>query len=224
MGEALLGTLFPARCVFCGAVVPRGQATCPACAAAAARVEGPLCPRCGRGRAFCRCRGRRFAFFAVAAPFYYEGVVRQGVARFKFHGRRAAAAGFAGLSLPAIHSVFADAPVFDAVTSVPLSRAGLARRGYNQSALFARALAGRLGLPYAELLAKPVDVRPQHTCDAEERWGNVFGAFVPKGEVRGRLLLADDILTTGATLHECARMLRLAGASDVGCAVIACVR
>lgn len=221
--ERAAGVLFPARCVFCGAVVPAGMSVCPNCAEKAPRVEEPVCPACGRGKAFCACR-RKFAFSACAAAYYYEDAVKQGIARLKFHGHQNAAAGFAALALPAARRITADGAV-DLITAVPLSCNGMRKRRYNQSALFARALAGHLGLPYAETLQKPFDTKPQHTCGGTERWGNVFGAFAVRSDVRSkRILLADDILTTGATLHECARILMLAGAADVRCITVACVR
>lgn len=222
--EHLLGALFPARCVFCGAVIPQHTFACPACTAKAPCVKEPVCTHCGRGKAFCTCRHHTYAFSACAVPYYYEDVVKTGIARFKFYGHQNAANGFAALAFPAVQRMTANTPV-DFVTAVPLSRRGLRERGYNQSARFGRALAERLVLPYAETLQKPFDTKPQHTCGGTERWGNVFGAFTVSADVRGkRLLLADDILTTGATLHECARALLLAGADEVCCAAIACVR
>lgn len=222
--EHLFDALFPARCVFCGTVIPPHTFACPACAAKAHRVEEPTCIHCGRGKAFCTCHHRAYAFSACAVPYYYEDIVKTGIARFKFYGHQNAADGFAALAFPAVQRMTASTPV-DLVTAVPLSRRGLRERGYNQSARFGRALAKLLTLPYAETLQKPFDTKPQHTCGGTERWGNVFGAFTVSTDVRGkRLLLADDILTTGATLHECARMLQLAGAEKVYGAAIACVR
>lgn len=223
--ERAAQVFFPPRCVFCGAVVAHGTCVCPACLAKAPRVEEPTCPTCGRGMAFCCCHKKKYAFSACAAPFYYEGAVRQGIANLKFHGRQSEARGFASLAFPAAQRVVRLEPPADLVTAVPVSRRGMRERGYNQSALFGRTLAGLLDLPYAELLAKPFDIKPQHTCGGTERWGNVFGAFSVRGDICGRhLLLADDVMTTGATLNECARVLLLAGAADVRCVVIACVR
>lgn len=221
----LLGALFPARCAFCGAVIPQHTCACPACAAKAPRVEEPVCNRCGRGKAFCTCHHHTYAFSACTVSYYYEDVVKTGIARFKFYGHPHAAESFAALALPAVQRMAVKMPPFDLVTAVPLSRRGLQERGYNQSALFGRALAKQLALPYAETLQKPFATKPQHTCGGTERWGNIFGAFTASADVRGkRLLLVDDILTTGATLHECARVLQLAGAKEICCAAIACVR
>ncbi|MFT8887695.1 MAG: double zinc ribbon domain-containing protein [Ethanoligenens sp.] len=222
--DRIVDALFPKRCVFCGTVVPQGASACPVCLEKAPCVEEPICPACGRGKAFCTCHHRTYAFTGCAAAFYYEGVVKTGIARLKFHGHQSAAHGFAALALSAARRVTAATPV-DLVTAVPLSRRGMRERGYNQSALFGHALANLLALPYAETLEKPFHTKPQHTCGGVERWGNVFGAFTVRGDVCGKqVLLADDILTTGATLHECARMLLLAGAADVRCVTIACVR
>lgn len=222
--ERLLTALFPARCVFCGAVIPQGTFACPACAEKAPRVEEPVCMHCGRGKAFCTCRHHTYAFSACAVPYYYENVVKQGLARYKFYGHPRAANGFAAFALPTVQRLM-ESRTIDLVTAVPLSRRGLRKRGYNQSERYGRALAAFLMLPYAETLQKPFDTKPQHTCGGIERWGNVFGAFTVSADVRDkRLLLADDILTTGATLNECARILLLAGAREVCCTAIACVR
>lgn len=222
--ERLWDVLFPTRCVFCGTVIPQGSAACPSCAKKAPRVEEPICLHCGRGKDFCSCHGRIYAFSACAAAYYYEGVVKTGIARYKFRGHQSAAAGFAALALPAV-SRMTTGRTIDLVTAVPLSQRGRRERGYNQSEQFGRELAKRMELPYTETLVKPFDTKPQHTCGGTERWGNVFGAFAAASNVKGKhLLLVDDIFTTGATLHECSRILQLAGTEDVCCAVIACVR
>ncbi len=209
-------SVFPPRCVFCGAILPRGEHACASCLAAAPRTEGLFVPQ-GRPH-------RAFAFSACAVPFYYDGPVKTGIRRLKFHGHPSAARGFASLCLPALQTLQKKS-AFDLVTAVPLSRREMRSRGYNQAALFGQAVSGLLAIPYEETLAKPCDIKPQHDCGGAERWGNVFGAFTVCKDIKERrVLLADDVITTGATLNECAKMLRLAGASEVCGAAIARAR
>ena len=162
-------------------------------------------------------------FDRCVSPFYYEGVAKRGVLRMKYGKHPAAAEGFAEYAEQAVRTAYG--PSFDFVTAVPFTPAELRSRGFNQSAELGRALARRLGLPYREVLGKPGTIRPQHECRAGERWGNVLGAFRVTADVAGRsVLLADDIVTTGATLSECSKVLRLAGAKRVDCVAIACVK
>lgn len=221
--RALVTWLFPRRCLCCGRAVPSGSAVCEECAAALPRVTGTICPKCGRGLEFCVCTGRHMEFDRCVSPFYYEGVAKRGVLRMKYGKHPAAAEEFAEYAEQTVRTAYGTS--FDFVTAVPFTPAELRSRGFNQSAALGRALARRLGMPYREVLGKPGTIRPQHECRAGERWGNVFGAFRVTADVAGRsVLLADDIATTGATLSECAKMLRLAGAQRVDCVTIACVK
>jgi competence protein ComFC len=220
----LLSLIFPRRCPFCGSAVAHDEQVCGHCAEKLPFVTGEICPRCGRGREFCRCAAQDFEFERCAAPFYYEGVVRRGIINFKFHARQSSASAFAFFTAKTVKREFAGVD-FDFVSCVPLTRAELKKRGFNQSEIFARALAGELSLPYRETLVKPHDVSPQRTLPARQRCDNVAGAFSAAPLLKGgRILLVDDVVTTGATLSECARELKLSGAKSVYCAVIACVK
>lgn len=157
-----------------------------------------------------------------AALYAYQGVVRDSIVDFKFNGRREYAAFYAERLSERIAKSFAGIG-FDAVTAVPISAARKKQRGYNQSELIARPLANRLGVPYAELLMKTRDNPEQHFLGKEQRAANVRGVYSASAErVRGKsILLVDDIVTTGATLSECVRVLRGAGARFVACAAVA---
>ena len=221
--QILLSLLYPLRCPFCGKIVNE-TADCKSCTATLPFVGGDLCPRCGRERAYCCCAGSNFAFDRCVAPFYYEGVVRRGIINCKFHAKQASASAFAHYTAQAVQSAY-NKEQFDFVAFVPLTRAEYCKRGFNQSELFARALARALSLPCRPVLQKPHDVAPQRSLPASGRWTNVSGAFISPSRLDGaRVLLADDIVTTGATLSDCAHALKAAGASRVCCAVIACVR
>jgi competence protein ComFC len=224
LNERLTALIFPNRCAFCGRVMGGGSGVCPECEKALPRITRPICKNCGRETEYCTCRKRHFEFNRCIAPFYYQGVAKKGILRLKFGRKQSVAAVFADFAADMAHREYAGI-AFDFVTAVPLSRKELRKRGFNQSAEFAKALAGNLGIPYLEVLSKPVDTKAQRSCQGNERWGNVFGVF-KAGEAAGgkTVLLVDDIVTTGATLNECAKMLRFGGALDVYSEVIACVK
>jgi len=111
----------------------------------------------------------------------------------------------------------------DVVTSVPMTGAKVWKRGFNQSELVARGLAARLGCEYRDLLAEKGSSRTQKDLQYRDRFLNILGRYAPgKAAIRGRkVLLVDDVFTTGATLNECARVLRDAGAVKVFAVTIA---
>ena len=104
---------------------------------------------------------------------------------------------------------------FDAVVPVPLHRARLRRRGFNQAALLARGLSGRISTPVSDTLQVVRSTRDQVELSAAERRRNVAGAFRATTRARGHLLLVDDVFTTGATTSACAAALLRAGAAEV---------
>lgn len=184
----------------------------------------PACPGCGRGGSadFCRaCRPRPLHLtlscgLSVFAAARYEGAMRQAVLDLKHLGRTACTTPIAEAMLRAFQ---ADPP--DAVVEVPASPERRRLRGLHAPGLLAAHLASRLGLPHRPALLEPRGVLlSQKGLGREERAENVRGAFAG-GAARGlRVLLVDDVMTTGATLAECARALRAAGARHV-CAVVA---
>ena len=158
-----------------------------------------------------------------AAPLWYEGKVREGLLRFKFQGARAAAGPLGELVARCAAERFSGA--FDVVTWVPVSRRRLRSRGYDQARLLAES-ACRLWEVRPEQLLQKITDNPAQSGLTEEaaRRANVLGVYeaVDPERISGhRILLVDDICTTGATLAECARVLREAGAADVVCAAAA---
>lgn len=217
IGRRLLSILFPERCAACGEVIHPGEGMCPACFEALPRVGVPICPFCGVEAAFCRCGKRRHHFERVVAPFYYDGTAERGMLRMKASGDRAVAAFFAEEMAETVRQYYDDI-AFDGVVFVPSGRIALRERGYNPGRLVAEELARNLGLPVRPLLCKIVENRQQKSLTASERSGNVLGVFDLADEraAAGKsFLLADDIVTTGATLDECAKMLKIYGAEAV---------
>lgn len=215
--ETLLAVLFPHRCCLCDQVIPVGSRFCPHCRQNAPIVYPPVCERCGRGEERCICRGRHRAFERCVSPFYYEAQVHTGIVRLKNHGFRPQVQGFAAEMAEVVRREYGGIG-FHAMTAVPLHSTDRRRKGFNHSELLARELATMLQVPYVPLLEKLYATKPQKSLTAHQRSGNLLGAFEVNDPtlLPGRtLLLVDDVITTGATLDECAKMLKIYGAEAV---------
>ena len=209
----LLDLFFPPKCPFCGKVLDHAG-ICPAC-------EKTL-PWTEEGAGLRELPGG----LQCAAPLWYEGQVREGLLRFKFQGARAAAGPLGELVARCAAERFSGA--FDVVTWVPVSRRRLRSRGYDQARLLAES-ACRLWEVRPEQLLQKITDNPAQSGLTEEaaRRANVLGVYeaAEPERIQGcRILLVDDICTTGATLAECARTLRDAGAADVMCVCAALAR
>jgi ComF family protein len=208
----VLDLLFPPRCVFCGEIVPPGTQVCRDCAetiAPSGSVRYLALPGSDKQ-------------IPCAALYPYEGKVRSSILRYKFHGQRQNADYYAEGLVPLVKLAFPDAG-FSLVTWVPLSDQRKKERGYDQAELIAKKLAEAMRLPCAPCLRKAKANRVQHFLSREERAGNVRGVYASNGrEISGKnVLLLDDIVTTGATLAECAAVLVRCGAAAVFCAAVA---
>ena len=211
--DRVLDLLFPPKCPFCGRVLDR-PGLCPAC-------EKAL-PWTGEREGLRTLSGG----LRCAAPLWYEDPARAGVLRFKFQGASGAARALGPLVAQCAAERFSGE--FDVVTWVPVSRRRLRKRGYDQAELLARAACRVWDAEPAALLRKTVHNAAQSTVqEAAARRANVLGVYElrPGAAAAGRrILLIDDICTTGATLSECARVLRDAGAAEVVCAALALTR
>jgi len=147
----------------------------------------------------------------------YDGALRRCVHAVKFQGNRDVAAALAATLARGVPLAWQ----VNVVCAVPLHPSRVAERGFNQAELLGRALAGALGCPYGPLLKRVRATRQQARLPGAERRANVRGAFAARPAVGYRILLVDDVFTTGATLLECAETLRRQGAQDVRYAVIA---
>ena len=202
--ETLLEFFFPTRCCFCRRLTGKNMPVCKACAARYPDRTGAQAER--SLTASLRC----------FSPLRYEGEARRALLRFKFGGLRGYAPAFARLMR---QTLAGSAVTADYVVWVPLSAKRLRERGYDQARLLAEALARGMQLPCEPLLSKTRHTRAQSGLHSrEQRRANAAGAYcvpAPDRAAGRRLLLVDDIVTSGATLEECARMLRRAGAKSV---------
>jgi ComF family protein len=150
---------------------------------------------------------------AVKAAFVFDGHVRGAIHRMKYRGESARAA-WCAAEMAELLTTFSKPP--DAICAVPLAPQRRRRRGFNQSELMGRALAEQVGLPYVEALERVRDTASQVHLTALERQRNVQGAFRARMSLDDlTLVVVDDVLTTGATMHACAEAARQAGAVRV---------
>lgn len=208
--------LFPPKCALCGRLLDRETDLCRDC-----RKETEAFPALAPKKHPDQKTQLQF-LDRFTAVWYYKGKVRDGILNLKFHYRVDLAAPFgravAGKLLEE------QAGDFACITWVPVGSLRKLRRGYDQAELIARTVGRELGLPVKRLLKKRRNTRPQSTLTREQRRANVLGAYACVNEeaVRGkRVLLIDDVFTTGATAQECARVLLTAGAKSVACAAVA---
>ena len=211
----LLDLLFPPRCVFCGKLLATGERDfCARCQRELPWLEGPAAEQTGEFFSLC------------AAPLRYQGVVRDSIRRYKFKGRQGYHKAYGKLVAQCVHDHLAGK--YDLITWVPLSDKRKKERGYDQAFLLASAAALELGDVAVETLRKSRHTDAQSGLEGEaERRANVLGAYTavdPELLAGKRVLLIDDVVTTGATFSECARVLRTMGAKDVVCAALARAR
>ena len=208
----MLDLLLPQRCLVCGC---GGAQLCPGCRDGLSRIEPPLCERCGAPTAWpvarCReCAGRRLAFASARAAVAYDEPVRRLVRGWKENGLRGLAADAATLVAERVPRTHAAA----VVTWVAADGDRSLRRGHHPAERLARELAARWELPCAPLLARDPGPRQRGRTLAERR-KNVRGAFRAVGPAPARVILVDDVYTTGATVSAAASALRAAGARRV---------
>ena len=207
--EFVLDLLFPRKCAFCHRLLEKDErGSCNACAKLLLHMDAQ------------EKSGEFFSSGIAALP--YEAPISDSIRRFKFSGRQEYAAVYAPILAACIRERLDGK--FDAVTWVPVSAKRRRKRGYDQAELLARQTAALLGAPVFRMLRKRRDTPAQSTLPADRRRANVLGAYEavePDAFSGRRILLVDDVVTTGATASECSRVLRTAGAKDVVLAAFA---
>lgn len=232
MFSPLLDLLYPPSCAACGArLALRDPAPwCLPCSASVEVLRPPYCASCGEPfdgegpvHPCRRCLEAPPPFSLARAPLVYGGAVQEALARYKFGGQE-----FLGRELGALLAAGApdlDPARYELVALVPLHPRRLASRGFDQAAALGRAVARAHRLAFApRLLRRLRHTPPQSRLTGAARVRNVAGAFEvarPREALGRRVLLVDDVLTTGATARVCARALRQAGAADVAVLTLA---
>lgn len=228
--EKLLNFIFPPRCCTCRNVISfdNSRYICEECYASLPFIDSPACRYCGKaleaGECCSECEGQDSIFDrAICACEYKEGM-REILHTFKFRGKIKLSGFLSDILYGKIKQV-TDISKFDIIICVPLCSGRLKERGFNQSELIAKNLGSRMGVPYRPgVLERTRNTPKQSGLGRADRIGNVCGAFrvADVEPVYGkRVLLVDDILTTGSTLRECSRELKKAGAREITVVAVA---
>jgi ComF family protein len=230
--EAAVSLLYPPVCAICGDSIRGGKYLCNECEAKAVRIIAPFCEKCSEpfegsisGAFTCaNCAHRTIHFDAAVAAYRGRGIVRQIIHEFKYvrqiHLRHVVARW--------LHAALDDERLrgrkFDVIVPVPLHPTRQRERGFNQASLIAELLSAQTSISAKPVLERSRYTTTQTALDRSERMENLHNAFRLRknADVRGlRVLLVDDVLTTGSTLNECARVLKLTGAFSVHAATAA---
>ena len=226
MVHRLVLLLYPHKCFLCERVLEGDGWICAECGLP--RTDGMLCPVCGKETDNCLCGRMKLYYCGAAVPLFYTDGVRHGIHRFKYSGRRYYAPFLAKLMAESIRERFGACPA-DLITYVPLDARKLHTRGFCQTELLARELSKLLGLPVRDGLIrhtgrgapqvgqKNFAARQNNARTAFERCEGICLA----GE---RVLLVDDVITSGATMRRCSEQLLRLGASEVMAAAVATTR
>lgn len=225
--DRLAPFFLPPQCGCCGDFLEEGtQGICPRCLSTVHWIRPPFCSICGvpfltpesENHPCGACLTRQNHFAQARAVASYDGSLQKMIHRWKYQGKSHLTSLFGdwlrdGLML---HWSLSS---FDLILPVPLHVKRLRERGFNQALLLAKALSRRTGIPYGKkVLRKKRATHPQVNLSRREREREIRGAFFVKdpAEIEGkRILLVDDVFTTGATVNECSKVLRAEGASDV---------
>lgn len=215
--------LFPRRCPVCGGVVmPKGRLICPACLKQLSFVSSPVCMKCGkeienREQEYCGdCLRRKKSFKRGFALLHYDNKAAVSMAAVKYHNKREYLDFYARAAALRFEKQFKQAGI-QVIVPVPVHVSRLKARGFNQAAVLAKKLSAELGIPWEELLVRVKKTDPQKGLGSSDRLKNLSGAFEAK-EAAGtweRVLLVDDIYTTGSTAEICSRALLGAGVKQV---------
>ncbi|MHB8510894.1 MAG: double zinc ribbon domain-containing protein [Actinomycetota bacterium] len=203
-------------------IAPRTCATCRArcagplcdgCESTIRWIDGEVCKRCGAplpqtARHCSECFGRTLAFDSARSAAEYEGSARDALLAFKLLGERRSATALARAMLRVCAT-----PTL--IAFVPATRRSMRERGFNQSEALARSIARFTGVRVVNAIARSSETADLASLDRDQRRSALDEAFIARRKIRGSVLLVDDIYTTGATTHACARALKQGGASIV---------
>ena len=230
--RALASLFYPSLCSVCSAPVEASEYLCGPCSCKAPRIKAPFCSKCSEPFpgaiteefSCANCSHRVLHFEAAVAAFRSRGVVRKIVHEFKYGRHLHLRHPVADWLLETLDDPRLHGRRFDVVVPVPLHPARKRERGFNQAEVLAELLSARAGVPLRPILERIRYTTTQTAFDRTERMENLHNAFRLRknADVRDlRVLLIDDVLTTGSTLSECARVLKAAGALSVHAATAA---
>ena len=230
--HATVSLFYPPTCEGCGVDVGPKRYLCAECEERAPRIVAPFCTRCSEpysgaieGPFSCsNCADQTLHFDAAVAAYRARGIVRRLIHEFKYHQRLHLRHVIGDWLAAVLDDTRLSSRRFDMIVPVPLHPAKQRERGFNQAAVLAQSLSARMQVPMRLALERVRFTKTQTAFDRAERMENLRNAFRlrPAADVRGlQVLLVDDVLTTGSTLSECARVLKRGGASAIYAATAA---
>jgi ComF family protein len=229
---ALSSLFYPATCVVCSGDLERPEYLCESCRSRAPRITSPFCAKCSepfsgaitQTFSCANCEHRTLHFDSAVAAYRSRGLVRKLVHDFKYGHQRHLRHPLAEWLGEAVNDSRLRGRRFDLIVPVPLHPARERERGFNQATLLAELLARQVAVPLRPVLERIRYTITQTAYDRAERMENLHDAFRLRKNTNVRelhVLLIDDVLTTGSTLSECARVLKEAGAISVHAATAA---
>lgn len=220
--EAFLNALYPKKeyCILCGSVSP--GFLCKNCASTVEFIHDRRCLKCGKGLKdsfmdnICPdCKERKYNFYSAYSSFLYRGSGKEIIHRLKYDGKKEGAKVLAKYMADIIISENLDG---DAIVPVPIHEAKMSLRGFNQSYLIGESLSSLIKTPLYPCLIRIRNTKDQFNLDKYERKLNIINAFsynLLYNVKNKRILLIDDVFTTGNTVDECSKVLLNSGAKDV---------
>ena len=219
--------LFPKRCEICGSVICFDEDRCEACGRLP-YIEAPICLKCGCSKEDCKCKRnlREAEYKAVVAPFYYKGTVANGILNLKMNEMPKLSYAH-GREIANVVKKYYELIDFDFVTFVPMYKSDETMRGFNHAELLAEIVSKECDIPLRDVLVKKSKTKMQKRQGAKDRFVNMYGVFDVKEneDISGaKILLIDDVKTSGSTLTSVSLTLKAYGADSVYCAVTAIVK
>lgn len=209
----------PSHCFYCNRAVSHGGVICSDCYKVIEKTDYKVCDKCGRHISNCDCKKFVYHFSGITAPFKNEGIAKAGLYGVKFASDEACVRFYAEHMAERLKEREIDLN-FDFITFVPMSLTKKIKRGYNQAELLADSLAKSLKLKVRRnLLYRSIFSKTQHKNEnIDQRFRNAYQSYKRTGKkIYGRVLLVDDIKTSGASLEACSKELMYMGAEEVFC-------
>ena len=215
----LADLVFPNRCPCCDDFIKWDKLICGKCHRSIETVHEKACPVCGRET--CMCSEENF-YDGALVPLRYETLVKEGVLSLK-RGNNKNFGEYSGKLLAGILKNEKPELKFDMIMPVPMSPASFRKRGFNQAEIIAGEIASALDIPLVnDVLIKQDTDASQHYLNKSQRMRNISSIKIKETDLRGkRIIICDDVITTGSTINRCARLLKNSGAETVFAAVAA---
>ncbi|MDD5437420.1 MAG: ComF family protein [Candidatus Omnitrophica bacterium] len=231
IAKNFVNLIYPLHCAACGVPLDAMDTggLCLSCESRIKQNAKPFCIVCGRPvkedeKLCAECEKQDLAFDRAWSACLYEGVLKEVIHLFKYGGKLALSGTLAGQMTGFVRD---NPEIIDGIgllTFVPMRKKGSRQRSFNQSEILASAIAKEFGIPVSQVLDKVIPTRRQNELSRDERLFNLMGAFRVKSGITldaVKILLVDDVMTTGTTLSECAKVLKASAAAEVRCLTLA---